>query len=330
MARTISKLFAVLLFLPFTASAQVVISEIMYDLAEGGDTGREWVEVQNTGSESVNLTEWKLYENDTNHGLKAMSSETFAPGAYAIISDNPAKFATDWPSYSGLVFDSAFALNNSGETLILRCCGKEPTDRDSVTYNNTGGGSGDGLSLHRNGSSLTAAQPSPGSGAVTAPPPPAPKPEPEAPKPVSVVQPKAPESVVQKKQEPVPVQTPPQKQEEETKAVSFAAPVPPSTVVVQEELPVAPKKQKKQKAVSEAEEIMESEDEEVAAEITLQPVPLSQVAAAESTSPPSDLLWWLGAAAISIFGAGGAYVAGRAQRPKTIKTKDGWQIEEVE
>lgn len=330
MVRKLSS-FVVLLLLPCCASAQVIITEIMYDLAEGGDTGREWVEVQNTGSESVNLTEWKLFENDTNHGLKAMAGEALAPGAYAIIADNPAKFAIDWPSYSGLVFDSAFALNNSGETLVLRCCGKEPTDRDSVTYNNTGGGSGDELSLHRSSSSLIAAQPSPGSGAVAVPPPPpAPKTEPE-PAAAPVVQPKAPELVVQKKQEPAPVpaqatQTEPA---EQAQVAQFAAPIPKPTVVVQEEQDVvAPKKKTSKKVVRE-----ETVPEEVAIEVAEKvdsPVPSAQFAAAENAAPSSDWLWWLGAAAISIFGAGGAYVAGRAQRPKTIRTKDGWQIEESE
>jgi hypothetical protein len=329
MGRTITNILVFgLFFIPWFASAQLIITEILYDLAEGSDTGREWVEVQNTGTESVNLIEWKLFENDTNHGLKAVGGETLSPGAYAIISDNPSKFATDWPSYSGLVFDSAFALNNSGETLVLRCCGKEPTDRDSVTYNNTGGGSGDGLSLHRSGSSLIAAQPSPGSGTVTAPPPPAPKSEPK-PEPAPVIQPKVVEPVVQKKQEPALMQTTEQKQETETKVSPLAEPIPPPTVVVQEEMPLAPKKTKKA-VVAEPEEVVESESQELVAPQP-QPAPISQVATVESMSPSSDVLWWLGAVAISIFGAGGAYIAGRTQRgPKTFRTKDGWQIEESE
>ena len=326
MAHKLNNLFVANFFLPLgvlalfpsTVAGQVIITEIMYDLAEGGDTGREWVEVQNTGSDSVNVTEWKLFENDTNHGLKAMGGETLAPGGYAIISDNPAKFATDWPSYSGLVFDSAFALNNSGEALVLRCCGKEPTDRDSVTYNATGGGSGDGLSLHRSGSSLVAAQPSPGSGAISAPPPSAPEPEPEVLKPAPIVQPKASEPVVQKKEEPAPEKAAQSEKAVETSEHQLTPPQP--TIVVQEEIPVAPKKTKK-KVVEETEEVAESDDEETVVD-SKQPPPTSQIAAAESSSPSSDMLWWLGAAAISIFGAGGAYVAGRSQR------KNQWKIEE--
>ncbi len=322
MVRTISKLFVALFFLPLSASAQVVITEIMYDLMEGSDTGREWIEVQNTGSESVNLVEWKLYENDTNHGLKAMGGETLTPGAYAIISDNPAKFATDWPSYSGLVFDSAFALNNTGETVVLRCCGKEPTDRDSVTYNNTGGGNGDGLSLHRSGSTIIAARPSPGSGTVEVPTPqpkePAPEPEPTPP-PKQQVQP-----IIQEKQkEPeVEIHKIETKQESQTPSASLV----PATIVVQEEKEIPPlSKKTRVKMVDEMEEVFE--EGEMAQEVAqAQPIPSAQFAAAETSvpSPSSDMIWWLGAAAVSFFGAGGAYLAGRR------KSERDWKIEEVQ
>lgn len=323
----IAKLTTLGFFLaPTFVSAQVVISEIMYDLAEGGDTGREWVEVHNAGSESVNLTEWKFFESDTNHGLKAISGEILAPGAYAIIADNPAKFATDWPSFSGLVFDSAFALNNSGETLVLRCCGKEPTDRDSVTYNNTGGGAGDGFSLHRSGSSIVAAKPSPGSGAVEAPAPKPkePEPTPELP-PQSVEQPKI-EPVVQEAQnEPQTTVATSRVQEKETTQEISAPVAVPATVVVQEESEVPPPGKKSIKKVTkvETEEFEDAPLEEVITQEAA-PVAIAQVAAAHSSSPPSDWLWWLCAAAVSFFGAGGAYMAGRGQR------KREWKIEEVD
>ena len=48
------------------AHASVTINEIMYDL-EGADTGREWVEVHNSGSEAVDLLKWKFVEGGTNH-----------------------------------------------------------------------------------------------------------------------------------------------------------------------------------------------------------------------------------------------------------------------
>ena len=46
------------LLVPFVASAQVVISEIMYDVSGevGADDTREWVEIFNAGSTAQELT----------------------------------------------------------------------------------------------------------------------------------------------------------------------------------------------------------------------------------------------------------------------------------
>lgn len=157
--------------IPGAVSAQVVLSEIMYDLESGSDSGREWVEVFNSGGSSVTLTEWKLFENGTNHSLATYSGgEALVSGGYAIIADNPANFLSDNPGFSGVLFDSAFSLSNTGETLILRCCGSDLVDKDSVTYASTQGGAGDGKTLQRStaGGSFTALTPTPGSGTLTA------------------------------------------------------------------------------------------------------------------------------------------------------------------
>lgn len=160
------------LLLPTAAVAQVVISEIMYDLPVGSDSGREWIEVFNSGSTAVTLTEWKMFEGGVNHSISPYTgSETLGSGTYAVISDNPAKFLEDWPTYSGPLFDSAFSLSNTGEALALRCCGSDLVDKDSIMYSSGIGASGDGNSLRRmsaSDASLTALSPTPGMGSLVA------------------------------------------------------------------------------------------------------------------------------------------------------------------
>lgn len=171
MKSSIAFFICIAALLPSAASAQVVISEIMYDLESGSDSGREWVEVFNSGASSVNLTEWKLFENSVNHSLSAYSGgETLPSGGYAIIADNPANFLADNPGFSGALFDSAFSLSNTGETLIMRCCGSDLVDIDSVTYASTMGGAGDGKTLQRSSTngSFSALSPTPGSGTLNA------------------------------------------------------------------------------------------------------------------------------------------------------------------
>ena len=162
--------FALLSFLilPAVTHAQLAITEVMFDLA-GGDTGREWIEVHNTSAEPIALSEWKLFEANSNHGLTADGSDMLAPGSFAIIADDVAKFRTDWPTYGGIIVNSSFSLNNTGEALALRCCGQDATDRDTVSYAAETGAAGDGNSLHRNGSGWTVGAPTPGSGSILAP-----------------------------------------------------------------------------------------------------------------------------------------------------------------
>ena len=159
----IRKFFISLILISMAAPAYagVVITEIMYDL-EGADTGREWIEIKNTGA-AVDLTGWKFFENGTNHGLTLFQGNTLLPeNGFAIITDNAEKFLADWPGFSGTIFDSAFSLSNTGETLILRDA--ELADKDTATYSSGLGANGDGKSLQKVSNEWVAVSPTPGDG----------------------------------------------------------------------------------------------------------------------------------------------------------------------
>lgn len=111
------------IFIPFCHSQQ--ISEIMYDPA-GSDTGNEWIEIFNNTTSSIDLTNYKLFESNTNHGISASSlyvnpsGNALSVGEYAIIVDNPVTFLSNHVGFSGKLFDSSFSLINSGEELTLK------------------------------------------------------------------------------------------------------------------------------------------------------------------------------------------------------------------
>ncbi len=148
------------LFLPLPAYAAVTISELMYDVS-GTDTGREWIEVTNNDAAPVDLSGFKLSEGGTNHGLTLSEGSAVIPqGGFAIVADDVAKFKTDWPSFSGTLFDSSFSLSNTGETLVIK--NGALLDEDSVSYSSAQGAGGDGNSLVRSGGIFVPAPPSPG------------------------------------------------------------------------------------------------------------------------------------------------------------------------
>lgn len=169
--------FALLLalLLPAAASAQVVISEVMYDVpsASGADDTREWIEIFNAGASSVDLTGWKINDG-SNHNLNAppqnggVGSLTLASGAYAILADDAFTFLSLYASVS-TVIDTSIDLNNTSDTLTL--INADGAVSDTVAYTKEMGAAGDGNSVHRMSvasAALAAAAPSPGSGSLAA------------------------------------------------------------------------------------------------------------------------------------------------------------------
>lgn len=142
-------------------SAEVIFTEIMYN-PEGTDSGREWVEVYNSGPNSVDLSQYKLLENGTNHKISSINegdSTQLSAEKYAIIADNPAKFKVDF-SISSLILDSAFSLKNDGEQIEL--VDSTGTSIDSISYLPEWGANGTGNSLQLNDSVWIPAEPTPG------------------------------------------------------------------------------------------------------------------------------------------------------------------------
>jgi len=135
-----------LFFIPvFFVSASVRINEIMYD-HEGADTKKEWIEIFNDGPDDVDLSTFKLKENDTNHAIKTFGSVSIlSSGQYAIIADSPVDIELELPQ-DAVIFDSTFSLSNSGELLSL--VDSNGLEIDSIFYDVNLGANGDGNSLN--------------------------------------------------------------------------------------------------------------------------------------------------------------------------------------
>lgn len=140
---------------------QVIITEIMYD-PSGSDTGREWIEIQNTSTSAIDLTSWKFFEANVNHGISEVAGYTtlLQPNGFAVIVSDKEKFLIDFPSFSGALVKSSFSLNNTGELLAMK--NNEGVITDQYTYDVSIGANGDGNSLQKNGASWLAALANPG------------------------------------------------------------------------------------------------------------------------------------------------------------------------
>jgi len=136
-----------------------MINEIMYDLP-GSDTGREWIEIYNSGPESIDLSKFFIREAETNHKLDITTGSTVIPqGGFAVIADTPSKFLIDNPQFTGVLFGSSFSLSNTGESLVLK---NGDIEVDTISYVSTLGGVGDGNTLARSGNTFVSSSPTPG------------------------------------------------------------------------------------------------------------------------------------------------------------------------
>ena len=165
-------LLAVFAALPSAVSAQVVVSEIMYD-APGteGSGDHDWIEIFNAGPSDVDVGAYRFFEANTNHTLKSDQGSAILPvGGYAVVANIPVTFKVDWPSYTGAIFDSSFNLNSTGELIGIRTGDLADTDAP-FTYAPQYAATNNGSSLHRtsvSGSIFSAAAATPGSGSLTA------------------------------------------------------------------------------------------------------------------------------------------------------------------
>jgi len=166
--RTLLVWIFILIFFPSLVRAGILINEVMYDVS-GEDNGREWIEIYNSGPESIKVvtgaasTGWRLSDGSQHSMTLAKGDSTLSPGAYAVIVDSVLRFTTDHPNFSGAIFDSSFSLNNiSGNVSLLSS--KNGLVLDNITYSSNQGADGDGNSLQfqHDNNLWIASEPTPG------------------------------------------------------------------------------------------------------------------------------------------------------------------------
>jgi len=107
-----------------STNSDIIINEICPTGC--ASSGHQWIEIYNKGSEPVDLTGWKFYEDKTNHSLNIASSSMeqdflIESGEHAIIAQNDIYFFEDNPDVTSTVFDSSWGtLNKGGEEISLR------------------------------------------------------------------------------------------------------------------------------------------------------------------------------------------------------------------
>lgn len=168
--KKIAALALVCFLAPCGVSAAVIFTEVQYNPA-GTDTGHEWVEIQNTGASSIDLTGWKFGDaSSLNHTIFSPTDQTH-PGqgslsipanGFAVLAGDATQFLADFPSFTGTVLDTTLDLKNSATTISLRS-ESNGAAQAQLTYQVLDDADDTGKSLQlTSGGSWVAAQPTPG------------------------------------------------------------------------------------------------------------------------------------------------------------------------
>lgn len=162
-------ILSLVLLVPWSAFAAVVISEIMYDHPGTEGSGEhDWIEVRNTGAGPIDISALRFFEANVNHTLKLDRGSAIIPsGGLAVIASATSTFLLDHSAFIGTLFDSSFNLNSTGELLKLcttSCSAEGSVIEDSLTYTPIESATDNGDSLQLMNGSWIAAAPTPGVG----------------------------------------------------------------------------------------------------------------------------------------------------------------------
>jgi hypothetical protein len=139
------KLIFLFLFLSFQFVFALTITEIIYN-PEGNDSGREWIEVFNNSSETINILSgkngWRI--NDGNNHLFEENLTVYPQEIFVILQDK-SLFLKDYPNFQGKIIQANFSLKNeSGKIQIFD---EQKRLRAEISYQSSCGGQGNGYSI---------------------------------------------------------------------------------------------------------------------------------------------------------------------------------------
>ncbi len=113
------------------AAENIMIDEIMYHSA-GGNTAEEFIELHNSGTTAVDLTDWQ-FTSGVNFTFPATSIDS---SGYLVVAADPLTFSTLYPTIANIVGPWSGRLSNNGESIVLRDASGQKIDR--VAYADEG------------------------------------------------------------------------------------------------------------------------------------------------------------------------------------------------
>ena len=91
-----------------------IVSEINYNSAADFDAG-DWFELYNNSTQPIDLSGWRIRDEEDNHEFVVPPGAVLAPGAYQVFFQDESLFHTLFPLVTNTVGPLGFGLNGSGD-----------------------------------------------------------------------------------------------------------------------------------------------------------------------------------------------------------------------
>ena len=102
----------------YSTEKSVKINEINCFSDKDLNTG-DWIELHNTGNNTVSLAGWKLYDSNKASAFIFGSDACIYPNDYLVVYGNKYQFKSIHPKLTNAIGQFKFGLNNNGEVIVL-------------------------------------------------------------------------------------------------------------------------------------------------------------------------------------------------------------------
>ena len=103
----------------FSGSSQpalLTISEFNYN-SDSALNSSDWIELHNYGSVSLNISGWKMKDEDDNYLFTFPIGTVLSPNSYIVVASDLAAFNATYPSVDNVIGPMGFQLSNSGDQI---------------------------------------------------------------------------------------------------------------------------------------------------------------------------------------------------------------------
>ena len=117
-------------FIASDAPELIVINEIHYTSSNDFNPG-DWIELYNPNTTAIDLSNWKLKDDDDTHVYTFPENTTIAAESYLVIAKNTPNFSNTFPNITNTIGDFDFGFGNADSARIFD---ENDILQDEVTY----------------------------------------------------------------------------------------------------------------------------------------------------------------------------------------------------